>query len=130
MRALKGGSYFHFPAQNLTKSNCTNPIVAMPCLAQILIPFPFSIAFFVDESQSQCMKSYFPSQKWANPSSHFTLHDPLKCMLSELPQLCILTLSIFYIFYNRRKVEVNPLHFGYFWSLFQKSKRWRKWPKR
>ncbi len=32
------------------------------CLAQILIPFPFSI-FFVDESQSQCMKSHFPSQK-------------------------------------------------------------------
>ncbi len=36
----------------------------LPCLNFSPIPYYFSIVFLhVDESQSQCMKSYFPSQK-------------------------------------------------------------------
>ncbi len=64
-RALKGGSYSHFPAQILTKSH--RPTLQIPswlCLScSNLNPIPIFYCFFVDESQSQCMKSHFPSQK-------------------------------------------------------------------
>ncbi len=73
-RVLKGGSYSHFPAQIFTKSH--RPTAQIP-LSQCrpcsnLSPIPIFYCFSVDESQSQCMKSHFPSQKLANPSSHFT----------------------------------------------------------
>ena len=64
-RALKGGSYSHFPAQILTKSH--RPTAQIPsslCLScSNLNPIPIFYCFFVDESQSQCIKSHFPSQK-------------------------------------------------------------------
>ena len=84
-RALKGGSYFHFPAQILTKSH--HPAAQIPssqCLScSNFNPIPIFYCFFVDESQSQCMKSHFPSQKWANPSSHFTPSGPSMCSCKQ-----------------------------------------------
>ena len=64
LRVVKGGSCSHFPAQILTKSQCPRAQIRLSgCPAQILIPFPFSIVFLPDESQSQCLKSHFNSQK-------------------------------------------------------------------
>ncbi len=69
-----GGSYSHFPAQILRKSHRPNAQIplslCLPC--SNLIPIPIFYCFLVDESQSQCMKSHFPSQKLASPSSYFT----------------------------------------------------------
>ncbi len=79
-RALKGGSYSHFPAQVLTKSH--RPTAQIPswlCLScSNLNPIPIFYCFFVDESQSQCMKSHFPSQKMGTSQFPFLpLQDPL-----------------------------------------------------
>ncbi len=79
-RALKGGSYSHFPAQILTKSH--RPTAQIPsslCLScSNLNPIPIFYCFFVDESQSQCMKSHFPSQKMGKSQFPFyPLQDPL-----------------------------------------------------
>ena len=75
----EGGSYSHFPAQILTKSHC--PRAQIPSSQWLscsnLNPIPIFYCFFADESQSQCMKSHFPTEKWANPSSHFTPSGPL-----------------------------------------------------
>ncbi len=64
-RTLKGGSYSYFPAQILTKSHLpTAQIPSSLCLScSNLNLIPIFYCFFVDESQSQCMKSHFPSQK-------------------------------------------------------------------
>ena len=60
-----GGSYSHFPAQILTKSHC--PRAQIPSSQWLfcsnLNPIPIFYCFFADESQSQCMKSHFPTQK-------------------------------------------------------------------
>ncbi len=65
LRVLKGGSYSHFPARIFTKSH--RPTAQIPlsqCLpCSNLSPIPIFYCFFVDESQSQSMKSHFPSQE-------------------------------------------------------------------
>ncbi len=84
-RTLKGGSYSHFPAQILTKSH--RPTAQIPsslCLScSNLNPIPIFYCFFVDESQSQCMKSHFPSQKMGKSQFPFypfrTLGKRLHC---------------------------------------------------
>ena len=62
-RALKRGSYSHFPAHILTKSHrLTAQIPSSLCLScSNLNPIPIFYCFFVDECQSQCMKSHFTS---------------------------------------------------------------------
>ena len=76
----EGGFYSHLPAQILTKSHPpTAQIPSSQCLSfSYLSPIPIFYCLFVDESHSQCMKSHFPSQKRANPNSHFTLSGPSK----------------------------------------------------
>ena len=95
LRVLKGVSYSHFPAQIFTKSN--RPTAQIPlsqCLpCSNLCPIPIFYCFFVDESQSQCMKSHFPSQKWANPSSHFTPSGPSQLCSQQRVFLCIRSFS-------------------------------------
>ena len=81
-RALKGGFYSHFPAQILTKSHCpTAQIPSSLCLScSNLNPIPIFYCFFVDESQSQCMKSHFPSQKMGK--SQFPFY-PFRTLYAE-----------------------------------------------
>ena len=70
--------YSHFPAQVLTRSHrSTAQITSSQCLTcPNLRPIRIFYCFFVvDEFQSQCIKSHFPSQKKANPSSHLPLQD-------------------------------------------------------
>ncbi len=103
-RALKGGSYSHFPAQILTKSHrLTAQIPSSLCLScSNLNPIPIFYCFFVDESQSQCMKSHFPSQKIGK--SQFPFY-PFRTLMEgfvfenrnkEYPSKPCSTLTLFY----------------------------------
>ena len=79
LRVLKGGSYSHFPAQILTKSHC--PRAQIPSSQWLscsnLNPIPIFYCFFADESQSQCMKSHFPTQKISKSQFPFYLFRTL-----------------------------------------------------
>ncbi len=77
----EGGSYSHFPAHILTNSHCpTAQIPSSLCRScSNLNPIPIFYCFFVDESQSQCMKSHFPSQKMDKSQFPFyPFRTPLK----------------------------------------------------
>ncbi len=113
MRALKGGSYSHFPAQILTKSH--RPTAQIPsslCLScSNLNPIPIFYCFFVDESQSQGMKSHFPSQKMGKSQFPFypfrTLfnNNMTKCRINYKLAICGRTKYILinksFIFYEQ-----------------------------
>ena len=74
----EGILYSHFPAQILTKSHRPAQIPWSLCLScSNLNPIPIFYRFFVDESQSQCMKSHFPSKKNGQiPVPILPLQDP------------------------------------------------------
>ncbi len=81
----EGGTYSHFPAHILTKSHCpTAQIPSSLCRScSNLNPIPIFYCFFVDASQSQCMKSHFPSQKMDKSQFPFyPFRTPLKGFLT------------------------------------------------
>ena len=115
-RALKeggGGSYSHFPAQILTKSH--RPTAQIPswlCLScSNLNPIPIFYCFFVDESQSQCMKSHFPSQKMGK--SQFPFY-PFRTLFKDNILLLISTSYAFKCSETRSKLTLSLLHSNWF----------------